>query len=512
VQLVDDTKDEPKDEPKDELKDEPIEELSEQERLAKRRAEMEGQSEAEMTKKVFNIAWPATVEAILQTTIRMVTSSLLGNIPGQAALAVSASGLADRITRLSWGIFAAVGTGSTVMVARSIGAGEQQRANRFAEQALVLGAILILTVTTVLLLFTEELIWFFYNQDGSLAEDLYRMTIDYLRYTAWGVPLMSINQIIGALMRGAGNTRVTMVTNTAANITNAFLGFCLIYGNFGFPEMGITGAAVATVISQGVGAVMAIIIFIKFQTNISVSFARFRMLWRDVFEIFVIGIPHASEMLLMQFGQIALGGLIGSMGVIELAAHNQGLTAESLSFMPAMGFGIAATALVGQSIGVGSVTLAQKYVKVLAKWNMMLTAVTASMLILIPRQIFSLLTYDTDVIALGSRYLIIMGFVQIPQQLTAVFSGALRGGGDGRATLLNSLLGLWCIRIPFSFIMGSSLTVFGVTIGFNLGIMGVWYAMAVDLLVRFTVASLRYRQGVWKKTAYRIAGEQEKIG
>ncbi|MCL2547617.1 MAG: MATE family efflux transporter [Symbiobacteriaceae bacterium] len=470
----------------------------EQRRLAVRRAEMEAISEKEMAKKVFDLAWPATVEAALQTTIRMITASLLGHIPGYAALAVSASGLADRVTRLSWGIFAAVGTGSTVMVARSIGAGNQQRANRYAEQALVMAALLITFITVILIAIPEQLINILYNRDGSVQPEMVTMAINYLRMTAWGVPMMSVNQIVGALMRGAGNTKVTMMTNTTANLVNAALGYILIYGNLGAPMLGIDGAAIATVVSQAVGGLMALIIFFRYQTNIQVSFSKFRMIWREISDIFSIGIPAASEQLLMQFGQIALAGLIASMGSVEMAAHTQGITAESLSYMPSMGFGIAATALVGMSVGVGSVQLAQRYVKVLIKWDLILTTCTASLLILAPRQVFSILTNDEEVIALGAIYLIIMGFIQFPQQLTGVYSGALRGGGDAKATLFNSLIGLWGIRIPLSFLFAGF---------FGWGIISVWWAMAVDLIVRFILAFTRYRRGIWMQTARKIAGD-----
>jgi len=304
-------------------------------------------------------------------------------------------------------------------------------------------------------------------------------------------------------MRGAGNTRVTMITNTAANIANAALGHILIYGKLGAPALGITGAGIATVISQGVGGAIALIIFLKYQDNLRVSLVRFRFKWQEIKEMLGIGIPTSSEQLLMQFGQIALAGLVGGMGVVQLAAHNLGITAESLSYMPAMGISIAATTLVGMSVGVGSVKLAQRYVKVLVKWDLILTTVTASFLIFAPKQIFSLLSNDQAVINLGSVYLVIMGFCQFPQQLTGVFAGSLRGSGDAKATLTINMIGLWAVRIPLSYLFGSHL--FG--LGFGWGIIGVWWAMAIDLFLRFTLMFLRYHRGKWKRTAYRIAGE-----
>lgn len=471
----------------------------EQQRLAIRRKEMEAITQKQMAKNIFQIAWPATTEAILQSTIRIVTSALLGHMPG-SALAVSATGLADRIIRLSWGLFAAVGTGSTVMVARSIGAGRQDRANNFATQALVLGAVLMAAITAVLLIFPTGLMNLLFNRNGDMDAELMDMAIYFMRITAWSVPLMGINQILGALMRGAGNTRVTLITNTAANLVNAGLGYILIYGAFGAPQMGITGAAIATVVSQGVGAVLALIIFFFFQKNLKPVLKAFRLKMESIKEVFAIGVPHASEMMLMQFGQIALAGLVGGMGAVALAAHTQGIVAESISFMPAMGFGIAATTLVGMSVGVGSVKMVKRYVRILAVCNLILTAFTASILIFFPRQVFGLLSNDPEVIALGVSYLLIMGLCQFPQQQTMVFAGVLRGSGDAKATLFNSLVGLWVVRIPLSFLFANT---------FGWGIMGVWWAMAVDLLVRFILTITRYLRGRWKKTAIRIAGTEE---
>ena len=470
--------------------------MDEKQQLAARRAEMEAINEKEMALKAFDIAWPAAAEAFLQTAIRMVTSALLGNIPYIAALAVSATGLADRVTRLAWAFLAMLSAGGTVMVARSIGAGNQQKANRFAALVLLLGGLLVTSITVVLILFPEQLINGLYNRDGRMPAEMVSLAVDFLRLTAWGVPMMSVNQIIGAVMRGAGNTRVTMVTNTTANIVNASLGFILIYGNFGAPVMGITGAAIATVASQTVGGLLAIYIFLKRQDSLFVQKQDFLVLWQDIKEVLGIGIPAGSEQIFNLVGNIVLTGFIGSMGAVELAAHTQGITAESISFMPAMGFAIATTTLVGMSVGVGSVSLSERYVKVMQKWNLIVTAVTASVLILLPRQLFSLLSSDPEVIALGSFYLMLMDFCQFPQQLAWVYNGALRGSGDARATLVIRIIGLWVVRIPLAFLLGGY---------FGLGIIGVWYAMAAEMFIGFALSYSRYRSGIWKRTAEQIA-------
>lgn len=191
----------------------------------------------------------------------------------------------------------------------------------------------------------------------------------------------------------------------------------------------------------------------------------------------------------MQMGQIMLTGLVVTFGTVALAAHQQGLTAESLSYMPAVGFGIAATAFVGQSMGAKSPELAERYVRELAKWSVIMTVCTASFLTFTPRLVFGLLSNEAPVINLGAYYLIMMGIAQLPQQLSGVLNGALRGAGDTKAPMVIGGLGLWFVRIPLAFFLSQQM---------NMGIIGVWLAMTIDLFFRFGLSLYRYSRGKWK--------------
>src|SRR5665647_225015 len=230
-----------------------------------RLTEMEAISPKEMRSKIFDMAWPATMEAVLQMMIGMVTSAMIGQV---STVAIGAVGLGKRITQLVWALFAAIGTGATVMVARSIGAGNPKAANRFAEQAITLTLSIILVLTLVLFLFSGQLISLLY---GSTGELLANATL-YLKITALGVPFMSITQVVGALMRGAGNTKVPMVVASTMNIINAALGYVLIFGKFGLPAMGLAGAAWAMVIAQIAGGFLALYILYFRQNSLSVRF------------------------------------------------------------------------------------------------------------------------------------------------------------------------------------------------------------------------------------------------
>ena len=445
--------------------------------------------QSEIRRRILNMVWPATVENVLQMLVGIVATGMVGRIGAEAVAAV---GLSTRITQIVWGIFSAIGTGATVLIARSFGAKDRGAAKRTAEQAMLL-AIGLVTVMTIII-WTKARFWLvlLFNPEGQLLESAYV----FLRLAVWGMPFMAVMQVVGAIMRGAGNTKTPMQIAFIVNVINVIANYVLIYGIFGSPALGMPGAAIAMLISQMIGAVLAL--YAITQPLASVQLNLRQKIATDLQEmrrILGVGIPAAFEHLFWQFATIIMMGLIVTFGTNALAAHQLGLNAESLSYMPSAGFGIAATAFVGQSLGAGRLDLARRYVKEINKWGIALTVVTGGMLLLIPTQIMSLLTNDVEVIELGAIYLRLMGSVQIPQLISGILNGAMRGGGDTKAPMYIGGIGLWGIRIPFSFILGQH---------FGLGILGVWLAMTLDLSVRFLLTLLRYRRGKWKNT---LAGE-----
>jgi putative MATE family efflux protein len=197
-----------------------------------------------------------------------------------------------------------------------------------------------------------------------------------------------------------------------------------------------------------------------------------------------IGLPSTGESLFWQSAQIILTLFITGFGTTALAAHQLGLQAESLSYMPTAGFAIAATTLVGQAVGARNHDLGRRATRELGLIAIIITTFTGGLLFFLPRQIMSVLTNDAGVIALGAAYLRLMATAQIPQQLSGVLSGALRGRGDTRTPMLVAVIGLWGIRIPLAYIFAFRL---------GMGITGVWAGMTVDLFVRFVLTSIRYR-------------------
>jgi putative MATE family efflux protein len=413
----------------------------------------------------------------------LVNTGMVGHL---SATAISAVGLTNRATMVAWALFQAVSTGTTVLVAQSVGSGRRDRARAVASQALLFGTSSVMALALVFAILGSKVLSIFRPEASLLAT-----ATGYLRIVVLGMPAVGIMTASGATMRGAGNTRTPMLIAVFVNLVNLAGNSVLIYGKLGFPAMGITGSAISTVTAQWIGAALALMATMGRNSPLGVAWrGPWRFSRRELGQMLEIGLPATGESLFWQAAALILTLFITGFGTEALAAHQLGVQAESLSYMPTAGFGIAATALVGQAIGAGNPRLARRVTRELGMLVALITAFTTGLLLFLPKQILGLLTNDSHVVALGAIYLRLMGTAQIPQQLSGVFTGALRGSGDTRTPMYIAAIGLWGVRLPLAYILAFPL---------NMGIAGIWTGMTLDLFVRFTLTAIRYRRIPWAR-------------
>ncbi|HHX28320.1 MAG TPA: MATE family efflux transporter [Firmicutes bacterium] len=415
--------------------------------------------------------------------VGLVNTGMVGHL---SATAISAVGLTNRATMVAWALFQAVSTGTTVLVAQSVGSGRRDRARAVASQALLFGTSSVMALALVFAILGSKVLSIFRPEASLLAT-----ATGYLRIVVLGMPAVGIMTASGATMRGAGNTRTPMLIAVFVNLVNLAGNSVLIYGKLGFPAMGITGSAISTVTAQWIGAALALMATMGRNSPLGVAWrGPWRFSRRELGQMLEIGLPATGESLFWQAAALILTLFITGFGTEALAAHQLGVQAESLSYMPTAGFGIAATALVGQAIGAGNPRLARRVTRELGMLVALITAFTTGLLLFLPKQILGLLTNDSHVVALGAIYLRLMGTAQIPQQLSGVFTGALRGSGDTRTPMYIAAIGLWGVRLPLAYILAFPL---------NMGIAGIWTGMTLDLFVRFTLTAIRYRRIPWAR-------------
>lgn len=420
-------------------------------------------------KKILSMILPVTAENILQMMAGFISMAMIGRID---AIAIGSLGISNRITQMVWALFKGIATGASVFVAQAYGANDNEKLRKVAQQTIMSSVILVLVLQQILFWNASYFLKIF-NPSPSLLQN---GTI-HLRTVSWGLPFLTIVLIVAGILQGMGNAKTPMKIALIMNFLNVLFGYTFIFGHFGLKPMGIQGAALATVLSQAIAAILGLWVLYSKDGVLSNSLGTnsFKLDRKEVFSIYKVGMPTSLESIFWQLAAIIITKVILSYGEVAFAAYQLGLQAESISYMPAAGFGVAATTFIGQSLGSGNREMGKKYLKQLTIGTFIITIFTGGALIFFPRQIMRILTKDEEVIKIGIQYLFIMGFAQIPQNIAGVLNGALRGAGYTKVPMIVAGIGLWCIRIPFSLLMAYY---------FKKDILALWIIIAIDMTSR----------------------------
>lgn len=435
--------------------------------------------------KILSLILPITIENILQTMAGFISMGMIGRID---ALSVSAIGLSTRITQIVWALFKGITTGASVFVAQAYGAQDFKKLKKVVQQTLLSSLILVVILEILIYINSEKLLSIF-----SPSPELMSNAVLYLRTVSFGLPFNVIMLVVAGVLQGMGNAKVPMRIAIILNFFNILFSYALIFGNIGFNALGLRGAAISLVMAQFIGASIGLYVLFNKNGVLGSLYNRdfFKLDIKQVTAVYKVGMPTAMESIFWQFSAIILTKVILTFGTVAMASYQLGLQAESLSYMPAAGFGVAATTFIGQALGAKKPKDGKVYLKETMKGSMLITAVSVSILVFMPKLVMSALTNDKEVIELGAKYLFIMGLVQVPQNLSGVLNGALRGAGFTQAPMLVAGVGLWVIRIPASLIL---------TYYFNTDIVVIWIVMAIDLTFRFIFSLCLYKyKNIYKK-------------
>lgn len=439
-------------------------------------------SQREVRRRIYSMILPITLESVLQMTAGFIASAFIGRLD---AIAMSALGISSRLTNIIWALFKGISTGGSVFVAQSYGAKDYKKVKHVTMQTL-LSCVMLVVVLAVILFFNGDFFLKAIYKDSS--EILRANAYEYIKIVSFGLPFQVIMLVVAAVLQGMGNAKTPMKIAFIMNGTNIVVSPIFIFGLLGVPALGLRGAAVGLVIAQFVGAMVGLYVLFNRDGILAGSRSKgnFALDPHQIKEVYRVGMPSAMESIFWQVSAIILTTLILRYGDIAMASYQQGLQAESISFMPAVGFAVAATAFTGQSIGAKDKKLGKRYMKEILIGSTILTTFSSIILLFFPHFIMGLLTDKQPIIELGSKYLILMGLVQIPQNIAACLNGALRGAGFTKVPMYSAGIGIWLVRIPLALYF---------TYVLDLGIIAIWAAMCVDLVIRFMVSILFYR---WK--------------
>lgn len=447
-------------------------------------------------KSVLMLAYPSVATMLLQTTNGFLDRFFVGHLEAgpeaQAAVTVSNS--------LMFALMAAgmaISVGTTALVARSIGEGDIERAKKATEQSLILTILLSMVIAIPMWLLRMPILEAF-----GLKEAARELAAQYLGITILGMPTLFAMLTMNGAFRGMGDTVRPFYVTLGANLVHAALNWLLIFGNWGFPKMGLPGGATALAISQAVSTLLYVV-FLRRSLLAGVRFFS-PMDWEWTQRIAKIGLPAAGQQIVRVGSMLTLQILVARMGGGDaaVAALGVGLVSESIAFMPGFGYSIAASAFVGQNLGANQPKRANAGAWA-ATWQAL--AIMSAMGVLFwvcaePFARFFIPHLDGEsatraaqvesTVALTAMYLRAAAWSEPFMALGMVLTGALQGAGETVSPTLITIVTMLFLRVPLAYFLMSS----------GHGTEGAWWAMSISTMVQGLATAFLFRQGSWQRT------------
>ncbi|WP_338974081.1 MATE family efflux transporter [Fusobacterium vincentii] len=396
-------------------------------------------------REILYLAIPAVGEMTLYMMIWIFDTMMIGKYGGQ--LAVSSVGLSTEIIYSFFNIIIAVGvsTALTSLVSRAIGSKDYKKAEIIANAGIKIAVVLAFIFFSLLFFIPDKIL----NLAGATKEML-PLATRYAKISSFSFFLLTLSSTINGVFRGVKDTKTSLYVAGSINIVNLFLDYVLIFGNLGFPEWGITGAAVATVAGNFIGILLQWSRLKKLPFKISFFSCVSK---KDIWEIIRFAIPSG-----LQEANFSLSRLLGltfilSLGTAAFAANQIGIAIEAISTMPGWGVAIACTALVGHSIGENKPDKSQEYTLYSTIIASIFMGILACFFFFIPKTLISFFInkQEIDVIRIGATCLQVAAFEQIPIAIVTVLGSYFKGIGNPKTPFYVSFFTNWFLRLPIAF-------------------------------------------------------------
>lgn len=433
---------------------------------------------------VVSLALPVVGGMFLEIALSVVNIFWVGKL-GPAAQDAITSTMVILWTLFSF--FSLTTVGVTAYVSRYIGAREPDQASRYARQGLLLS----LGIGLFFAVFGWVLAPMLLRLMGT-SEATWAYALPYARISFLAAIFFAVGEAAYAVFRSLGNTRTPLVVSSIAVLLNIVLDPLLIFGFGPFPRMEVAGAAVATLISVIVAAV--VILWKLFNPSLGLSlriWADWRPSMRSIGQIAKVGLPITTQGITFTAVYWFLIDIVHRYGSEAGAAMGIGNRMESISYLTCYGFSLAASTMVGQNLGAGNPERAGKCAWSAVGMAVAFTCVMSVVFLIAPRFVAGLFTNDPAVLAYAADYLIILGLSQFTMAIEIVLEGSFSGAGDTIPPVLVMLPGA-IIRVPMAYYLCD-------TLGFGLN--GVWWTMTITTTLKAAVLALLFRLGRWKRKA-----------
>jgi putative MATE family efflux protein len=439
--------------------------------------------------EIWAMAWPAMLSLMVVNLVDVIDVALVGRLGRQT---VAAWGYATQCVNLVETLVQSVGIACVALVARAIGGRDARRARQvLAASALVAEAVAVTGLLLAIFVPRRILAWL------DASPDVIEIAVPYFRLFAASMVLYGAAFMFESGLRAHKNTRGPMAIAFVVMSVKTVLSLVLIFGAFGFPKLGLAGAGLATLAAHGVGLSLYVLLSRRItasggpdEINVTFGASDLRGLWRAASDVARVSLPSMGERLIMSLALLTYFKLLSDYGTAAVAAYAIGVRLLSMSWVPGLGFGAAASTFVGQALGAGDSIRARRVgLRALRQASFVMAALGVAFLFL-RHPLADAFTQDERIAESLTPFMMMLAIAQPFMGAHFTLAGVLRGAGDTVTPLVGAAVGNWGFRVPLAWLFAH---VFGASLTF------VWAALIADHFARMLINGSVFLFGRWDK-------------
>jgi len=415
---------------------------------------------------LLKLSLPILGTSFIQMGYNMVDMMWVGRIGSDAVAAVGTAGF---FTWFGNSLVYISKVGAEIGVSQSIGREDLKGKNKFIYNSFLVNIVMAVTYTFFVIIFNKQLIGFFKLGDANII----KLSQEYLIIVALGLIFTFLNPLFTGIFNASGSSKIPFLINSAGLVLNIVFDPILIFGLGIFPKLGVAGAAIATVLAQGIVTVFFIISFIRNGHSLSLKNKRY-INKAYIYKVCKYGTPTALQNCLFTFFAMIIGRIIAQYGAVAIAVQKVGSQIEAISWMTAEGFSAALTVFIGQNYGAGKWSRILKGYKATIFLSSMIGIFATLLFVFFGDIVFSMFIPEKEAMLKGADYLRILGYSQLFMCLEITTTGAFSGFGN---TITPSWVGgvFTGLRIPAAILL---------TKYTSLGIDGVWWSISGSSVIK----------------------------
>ncbi|NMO17956.1 MATE family efflux transporter [Pyxidicoccus fallax] len=431
---------------------------------------------------LFQLTWPIFLELLLFMLMGTADTLMLS---GVSDTAVSAVGVVNQFVFICILIMEVISNGAAIVVSQYLGARRQQEASRIAALAISMNLAVGVIVSSGLLLLGDRILG-----GMNLHGEVLSLAKTYLHLVGGFLFLQALINAFSSLIRTYGFTKQSMFVSLGMNVLHVAGNFALIFGHFGMPALGVTGAAISTVVSRAVALgvfawLLSRVIPVPMKARDFVTLSA-----EYVRKILKVGVPSAVEQLTYQACQTVFLYYVTFLGPVALASRQYANAISHYVFLCSLAIGLGSAILVGRLVGARRADEAYRQTLTGLKWALGITVFVDVFVILFRERLVGLFTTNGDIVQVTCQVIVIGLVLETGRAFNLVLINSLRAAGDATFTVYMGFLSMACMSLPLGYFLVFKL---------GMGLPGVWLAVAADEWVRGITMWFRWRSRAWEK-------------